>query len=117
MASYEINVKRPKDPSSTQGTLKYKGGISVSSKCWWREDKRIPAGSYSGCSATTMATKKYNAVFIPGVKGFTGIFIHVGGKPKDSNGCVVIPKAKIKAIYDDIDPKDGKNVKVVIKDG
>jgi hypothetical protein len=118
MPSYKVTVTRGKSSS----TLTYAGSISVTTTCWWDPDKKIPKGTYSGCSATTMATKMNSegkpreAIFIPNVLGFKGIFIHKGTSAAWSDGCVVIAEPEIKRIYNDIDPKDGKNVTVTIID-
>ncbi|VAX05472.1 hypothetical protein MNBD_GAMMA26-1573 [hydrothermal vent metagenome] len=116
---YNIDVKRlVKD-----GTLTYTSSTkNISTKCYWDQAKKIPADTYGGCSATTMTRKKNSkgqpreAIFIPNVKGFSGIFIHMGKPPYESwsDGCIVIDEDKMLEIYDDISPKDGKNVKVVI---
>jgi hypothetical protein len=114
MASYTIEVER----GEKEGTLKCKEA-GVNTKCWWELDNkkgRIPAGTYNGCSATQMATKKHNAVFIPNVKGWKGIFIHLGSGPQASDGCIVIKSAEMEKLYDAIEPKDGKNVVVKVVD-
>ena len=114
MASYTIEVKRgEKDGKLTCSAAK------VSTTCWWDlKNKKgiIPAGTYKGCSATTMATKKHKSVFIPGVKGWSGIFIHPGTSSKASDGCIAIKPAEMDKLYNAIDPKDGKNVTVKITD-
>jgi hypothetical protein len=118
MAAYSINVRRGKK----NGTLTYSGGAIVSTTCWWDPVKKIPAGTYTGCSATTMAKKKNSsgqpreAIFLPNVPGFKGIFIHMGTGPGWSDGCVVIVETEILRIYNDILPKNGKNVTVIISD-
>lgn len=111
-ASYEIRVVRGK----TDGQLNYTGGISLSTKCWWDPVKKIPANTYTGCSATTMATKKFQAIFLPNVPGYTGIFIHKGSSAAWSDGCIVIAESEIKKIYNDVMPKDGRNVTVIVED-
>ncbi len=118
MTTYEITVARGK----SHGLLTYKGRITVSSRCWWDAGKKIPAATYTGCSATTMA-KKLNsagkpreAIFIPNVRGFKGIFIHMGTGPNWSDGCIVIAESDVKRIYGDILEKNGKNVTVVVAD-
>jgi hypothetical protein len=68
-------------------------------------------------SKLNSAKKPREAVFIPNVAGFKGIFIHMGTGPNWSDGCVVIKEPEIKKIYNDIAPKNGKNVTVVISDG
>lgn len=121
MASYSITVKRPKGSEDT-GTLSYSGKVSVVTKCWWDAEKKIPAGTYGGCSATTMSTKKNSkgqpreGVYIPGVPGFRGIFVHMGSGPGWSDGCIVIRESEMLKIWNDIDPKDGRNVTVMVSD-
>lgn len=118
MPDYKVMVKRDK----SEGTLTYNGSINLSTRCWWDLVKKIPAGTYSGCSATTMKTKKNSAgnpreaIYIPGVQGLSGIFIHMGKSSEWSNGCIVINESEIKKIYDDIIPKDGRNVTVEVTD-
>ena len=62
------------------------------------------------------AGKFREAVFIPNVRGFSGIFLNMGKPPCAgwSDGCVVIEEGKMIEIYNVITPKDGRNVKVVI---
>jgi len=117
--SYSINIKR----IAKDGELTFTApGKTITTKCYWNAQKKIPAGTYAGCSATTMARKKNSkgqpreAIFIPNVKGFTGIFIHMGKPPYEqwSDGCVVIDENKMIEIYNAISPKDGHNVNVVI---
>ncbi len=56
------------------------------------------------------------AIFIPKVEGFTGIFIHMGKPPYEnwSDGCIVVDEEKIIEIYNSIDSKDAQNVTVTI---
>lgn len=117
--TYKIIVKR----SAVDGELRFTGnGKAVVTKCYWNKNKKIPKGTYSGCSATTMDTKKNSkgnpreAVFIPNVTGYSGIFIHMGKKPYEnwSDGCIVIEESKIIEIYNAITPKNAKNVTVEI---
>lgn len=116
---YTITVKR----SGSKGTLSFtSAGKTITTPCYWDPLKKIPAGTYLSCSATTMANKKNSkgkpreAVFIPGVKGFSGIFVHMGKPPYASwsDGCIVIDEGKMIEIYELISPKDGRNVKVEI---
>jgi hypothetical protein len=112
------------DRGQNEGTLRFDGGgVHVSTTCWWNFAKRIPEGTYSGCSATTMATKKNSigkpreAVTFPCVPGFSGIFIHKGtSDPIWSDGCIVIREKELLKIYDHITPKNGRNVTVVVRD-
>jgi len=114
MADYTIEVKR----GEKDGTLTCREA-KVNTTCWWdmsNKKGRIPADTYNGCSATQMATKKLDAIFIPGVPGWTGIFIHPGSGPKASKGCIVIKKAEMVKLYSAIEPKDGRNVTVKVID-
>lgn len=80
LAAFTIEIKR----GEKQGKLictKVKVKVKVKTTCWWdlkNKKGTIPAGNYSGCSATQMATKKLDAIFIPKVKGWTGVFICPG---------------------------------------
>jgi len=116
---YKITVTR----GDEDGTLTFNGGGKmISTTCYWNADKKIPAGTYANCSATTMSRKKNSkgnpreAVFLPNVVGFSGIFIHMGKPPyaQWSDGCIVIEESKIVDIYKAITPKNGHNVTVVI---
>lgn len=94
-------------------------GAKVSTKCWWdmkNKKGRIPSGTYKNCSATQMATKKLNAIFIPGVSGWKGIFIHQGKGPKASKGCIVIPKSEMIKLHSKLETPGGKNVTVKVID-
>lgn len=117
--NYTITVKRV----AKEGELTFSGnGKTIVTQCYWNANKKIPAGAYIGCSATTMSRKKNSkglpreAIFIPNVKGFSEIFIHMGKPPyeKWSDGCIVIDEQKMIEIYNAITPKNGHNVKVVI---
>jgi len=117
--AYTIYVDRGKK----EGTLRYDSGkVHVSTTCWWDPDKKIPANTYSNCSATTMSTKKNSkgkareAIYFPSVPGYTGIFIHMGTSSAWSDGCIVIRESELLKIYNSITPKGGKNVTVVVKD-
>lgn len=117
--NYKIEIKR----GEKQGKLTYKGQkASVYTTCWWDLKKKIPAATYSDCSATTMATKKNSrgqpreAIYIPNVPGFKGIFIHMGTSSAWSDGCIVINESELLKIYNDVAPKNGANVTVVVKD-
>ena len=118
MAGYRISVVRKKD----QGSLLYTGSIELLATCWWDLIKPIPAGTYSGCSATRMATKansrgeKREAIHLPNIPGFTGVFIHMGSDRSWSDGCIVIPESVLLPIWNDITPKDGRNVTVAVQD-
>ena len=108
--TYEIVVTRG---PGTEGTLTCLAANVKDVKCHWEKGKRIPAGTYPKCSTTIMATKNHKSVFIPDVPGFTGIFIHPGSGPQDSDGCIVADKVHVEKIYSKI-PRDQKNITVKV---
>lgn len=55
------------------------------------------------------------AIFIPGVVGYSGIFIHMGTGPSWSDGCIVIEEANMLTIYRQIIQKNGLNITVSIQ--
>jgi hypothetical protein len=119
--SYTINVSR----GLVNGTLSFtSGSTQINTTCYWDSQHKIPAGTYEKCSATTMAHKKNSlgnpreAVYIPDVKGYAGIFIHMGKKPFKnwSDGCIVIEENEMLKLYNSISPKNGHNVTVVVTD-
>jgi hypothetical protein len=90
--SYVITITKDSD---TQGYLEVNfPGLNISTTCWYR-DTPIQKGSRYNGSATIMATKGHKSVFI-----FGRYFIHVGYRPEDSDGCIVIPRNEIERIYD-----------------
>ena len=115
---YEIKVERRRN----EGTLTYSnGGVSVNTSCWWDPAVKIPALTYSGCSATHM-TRKLNSrgelregIYIPGVPGRSGIFIHMGTNAGWSDGCIVIIESELLRIWNDITPHNGENVTVTVR--
>lgn len=127
MSTYVINVIRNTD---REGTLDYRGTIVHHAKCWWNPDKRIKAQTYDGCSATFMAkahasdkVTKRHGIYLNGVDGFQGIFIHYGTNLTNlaslqqwSQGCIVLEEADVLTIWNDIRPKDGRNVTVQVMD-
>ncbi|MCG6969147.1 MAG: DUF5675 family protein [Gammaproteobacteria bacterium] len=119
--NYTINVSR----GLATGTLSFTSGqTKVNTTCYWDTNRKIPAGTYEKCSATTMSHKKNSlgnpreAVYIPDVKGYSGIFIHMGKNPFEnwSDGCIVIAENEMLKLYNAISPKNSHNVKVVITD-
>ncbi len=117
--SYTITINR----KARDGDLTFAGGgKTITTTCYWNTAKKIPAATYPNCSATTMTRKKNSrglpreAVFIPDVKGFSGIFIHMGKMPyaEWSDGCIVIDESEMIQIYNTIKPKNGHNVQVII---
>jgi|GEM_PF-1397959 len=120
MTTYTIEVIR----GAEDGRLTFTHGtVSVDTTCWWKLDNAIAAKTYTGCSATTMATKKNSsggpreAVYLPDAQtGKNGIFIHYGKNASWSDGCIVLVEAEMLKIYNAIAPKNGANVTVVVKD-
>ena len=121
MEEYSIRVLR----GPSRGMLVYANEpLRVSTTCWWNLKKKIPPGTYPYCYATRMATKrdsvtreKRPGIYIPCVPGFEGIFIHEGNSPAWSDGCIVIRRREFMKIWNDISPKNGWNVTVIIQDG
>ena len=119
MSTYLIQVSRQK----SEGELRFAyNSLVVKTTCWWDLNNKIPAGTYRGCSATTMSTKRNSAggaregIFIPGVPGHSQIFIHMGTSAAWSDGCIVIDETEMLRIYNAITPKNGHNVTVEISD-
>jgi len=119
---YSITVTRD---GIDNGQCVYNGSFKHVCNCWWDPPDAIPAGTYSGCSATYMASAKNStggkreAVFLPGVPKRTGIFLHYWpGKDLKvwSDGCILLLEPDILLIWNDITPKDGKNVTVKVQD-
>jgi len=113
-AAHVVTVTRGE---GTQGTVTYTEDEEevFSTQCWWAEDKRIPAGEYGGCSFTRGASDKWDGVFMPNVPGFDGIFLHQGGSPNDSDGCIVFPDEFIQQIGERTG-RDGQNITVIVTD-
>jgi hypothetical protein len=114
---YNIEITR----ESLSGTLRL-SNTPIICRCWWDVQKKIPAGTYRHCSATTMTNKRNSrgapreSIFIPGVIGYSGVFIHMGTGPSWSDGCIVIEEKEMLKIFNKINPKNGHNVSVSIKD-
>ena len=128
MATYEITITRgPETERRSKGTLKYTGTVTRECDCYWNKDKRIPAGTYERCSKTYMNTAtnskgtKREAIYVNGVEGHDGIFIHYGTNLTNANslavwskGCIVMHEDDVLAIWNDIVPTDGFNVTVTL---
>jgi hypothetical protein len=131
--AYQIDITRT---AADKGVLVYTkdGDKIVDTPCWFDPKVRIPAKTYTGCSATYMARahpKKadgsydwnkvadasWKAIFLPDDQtGHIGIFIHRGTDASWSDGCIIIPYSEVEKIWGSITPKDGKNVTVVVTD-
>ena len=122
MSQYTVRIVR----GSETGRLSFNhAGLQIHTTAYWDEKVRIPAGVYTGCSATRMTNKtvpgtneKRPGIFIPNVKGHSGIFIHMGRRPFSnwSDGCIVIEEGKMDTLWNAIEPKDGRNVTVVVSE-
>jgi hypothetical protein len=114
MPNYDIIIDRI-ELETTKGTLRFiiDGDEQFSTDCWENPGNLIPNKDYHSCSATIMVSKGYKSVFLPDNQtGKKGIFIHQGGSPDDSDGCIVCAKDRVEEMYDAITPKDGQNVNV-----
>ena len=119
--TYTINVER--ELSKATGTLSYHhGDACVETSCWYQLENPIPEKVYTGCSATYMQTKKNSkgtereGVYIPDEQTHReGIFLHMGVDPSWSEGCIVIEEEEMLKIWNSINPKDGHNVTVIVK--
>ena len=90
--SYNITITKDSD---TQGYLEANfPGLNLSTTCWYKDTPIQKGNRYTG-SATIMSTKGHKSVFL-----FGKYFIHVGYRPEDSDGCIVIPRNEIERIYD-----------------
>lgn len=71
-----------------EDTMREKLGVPVEE---WKIPKEtaIPTGLYR---ITLETSKKFgeNTIFINDVPGFTGIRVHAGNSPKDTEGCVMV---------------------------
>ena len=123
MADYAIEIVRR---AVNEGTLTFSGKTTFSCTCWWDPKDKVPAGTYSGCSATTMAQKKNSkggpreGIYIP-VPKRTGIFIHYWPGPgadvtKWSDGCTLVLEFHMLQMCGEISPQNGRNVTVTIVD-
>lgn len=113
MSSYSIKVQRS---GASNGTLTFSvdNRVVFTTPCWEDADKRIPAKTYTGCSATLMASKGYQAVYLPDDQtGRRGIFVHQGTSPNWSEGCIVCAPDKMRKIYETV-PHNCHNVTVTV---
>ena len=126
MGTYRITVERPAAPAY-EGSFTFEDdavpSATFTTDCYWDPDKRIPGRTYDGCSLTTMATKKRDGIFIPGVQGFTGVFIHKGEHLPSlkwikiwSDACVLVEPGIMTQLAERIRPRDGRNVTVIVKE-
>ena len=118
---YIVEVER--DIATGSGRLSYHhSDTSVDTTCWFQLKDPIPEKRYTGCSATHMQTKKNSkgekreGIYIPDEQtGREGIFIHMGTDCSWSEGCIVIEESEVLKMWHSIEPKDAKNVMVIVK--
>jgi hypothetical protein len=113
--SFRIEITREK-LDECKGTLRFfvDGKEEFSTPCWEDPKNLIEAKTYTGCSTTTMKSKGLKSVYLPDSQtGKTGIFIHAGSSPKNSDGCIVCASDKIGKIYDMIE-RDLRNITVIV---
>lgn len=113
--AFVIHIYRSKLSS---GTLTYDGNKerNLVTPCWFDPKVRPAAKTYPTCSATMMSGRQWPAIFLDDPPRLKGIFIHQGTDASWSMGCIVIPKPVLTRIWDDIQPKDRRNVSVTILD-
>ncbi len=124
--SYTINVVR----KNGTGVLTFKSGsVNISETCWWDQDVVIDAGSYTGY-ATRMTNKTdgtdggnreaiwlgLNVPYNGDGNTANGFFIHKGTSASWSDGCIVMPGAKVYQMWSEITPKESGNITVNITD-
>ena len=115
MPIYSINVDRT-NLSVCEGNLTFSvdGAVKFTTPCWEDPGNLISAKTYTGCSTTIMDTKGFESVYLPDSQtGKTGIFIHKGSNPGDSDGCIVCAAARVKEIYDTV-PHNKGNITVKV---
>lgn len=119
---YRIRVSRD---NADNGQLIYEGTFRHICTCWWDPPDRIPAGVYTGCSATTMNSAKNSrggkreGIYLPNVPGRVGIFLHYWPGTNLSvwsDGCILLLEPDMLKIWNDITPKNGSNVTVSVSD-
>lgn len=119
--SYTIDILRPTGADVQEGKITFKdGGVSIEAKCWWDKLNRIDPGTYKNCSKTMMATVDIEGIYIKDAKskitGSKEIFMHRGVGPENSNGCIAVETVDFNTLWNHIQPKDGQNITVNIKD-
>ncbi|MCG7927705.1 MAG: hypothetical protein JAY67_19470 [Candidatus Thiodiazotropha taylori] len=123
-SEYQVKVRRT---SNDMGKLTFnENGVNVDSDCWWDPNVRITAGTYTGCSATRMASKedsvtgeKRPGIFLPTAVApdtrANTIFIHEGKDATWSDGCIVLPRDDMMRMWNSIE-KNARNVTVQVID-
>jgi pimeloyl-ACP methyl ester carboxylesterase len=93
----KIVALRGADPKF--GSLTFLVGNTPKLTTTFSEEKPIPAGVYSGVSATLTQTKKEPAFFVPRVPERNGIFVRRGKGPQDSAGSLVVSSGALDTMW------------------
>ncbi|MEO1110209.1 MAG: hypothetical protein AAFX90_20040 [Pseudomonadota bacterium] len=123
-SEYTVTVTRTGDI----GKLEFSSGsVSLNETCYLDPNVTIAAGTYVNCSKTRMTSKKDSVTgelrpsiylpdaVVPGTDNHS-IFIHEGTDAGGSGGCIVLDRTKMRAMWDEIQPMDGRNVTVKVID-
>lgn len=93
----------------------------------WDPDVKIASGTYVKCSKTHMKSKKDSVTgelrpgiylpdaVVPGTDNHS-IFIHEGKDASWSDGCIVLDRDRMLAMWNEIIPSDGMNITVKVVD-
>lgn len=123
--SYTVTITRT---GNDTGKLEFSsGGVSLHETCYWNPAVKITAGTYTQCSKTRMDSKRDSVtgelrpgIYLPDAiapdTGNYSIFIHEGKDPSWSDGCIVLDRSKMREMWNEISPKDGRNVTVRVVD-
>ena len=124
-SAYTVSITRTGNDS---GKLEFSSGsISLNEACYWDPDVKIASGTYVKCSKTRMKSKKDSVTgelrpgiylpdaVVPGTDNHS-IFIHEGKDPSWSDGCIVLDRDRMMAMWNEITPSDGMNITVKVVD-
>lgn len=103
-------VIRRENLMSGEGTLTYNAPpeAGIITKSWEHAGNLIPPKVYTGCSKTTMASRGWQAIYIPDEQtGKQGIFIHKGESQSWSEGCICISENEMNKLLDIIPIETG----------
>lgn len=124
--SYTVTITRT---GNDTGTLQFSsGGVNLNEICYWDPAVKITAGTYTQCSKTRMQTKRDSVtgelrpgIYLPTAiapdTGNYSIFIHEGKDASWSDGCIVLDRSRMMEMWNEISPKDGRNLSVRVVDG
>lgn len=120
VSNFSIEIRRPTSPAQ-QGTLKFShDGTTIEAHCWWDDNNRIDAGTYVRCSKTHMTTSGLPAIYLPDAisktTGERSIFIHQGESELNSLGCFAVKTNQFQVLWPLLQPMNGRNITVTIKD-